>query len=206
MGRIKEITRKEKGKKRNPVVYIICEGTETEIKYFKRYRTRGCHIDIVPIPSQYKAADSLVKKAKATLGNNSYYPEDGDSLWCVFDRDDNTDDMLKTAKAIALKENYHLVFSNPSFEIWFLLHFIDQQGALDDCNAVIRLLKQPGRLAQYAKNIDVFHILEPLRKQAIERADNRSNRLKQDHMDAFTRSSNPFTNVSELVKHLLKNS
>ena len=43
MGRIKEISRKSAHtRKRNPVVYLICEGSETEIRYFKRFRSRGC--------------------------------------------------------------------------------------------------------------------------------------------------------------------
>ena len=62
MGRIKEIERKASGRrKRKPVVYLICEGSETEIRYFKKFRSRECNIDIVPIPSQYKSADKLVQ-------------------------------------------------------------------------------------------------------------------------------------------------
>lgn len=54
MGRIKEISRRSvHARKRNPVVYLICEGSETEIRYFKRFRSRGCNIDIIPIFSQY---------------------------------------------------------------------------------------------------------------------------------------------------------
>lgn len=69
MGRIKEISRRPtRSRKRNPVVYLICEGSETEIRYFKRFRSRGCNIDIIPISSQYKSADRLVQKAKATMG------------------------------------------------------------------------------------------------------------------------------------------
>ena len=66
MGRIKEISRRPtRSRKRNPVVYLICEGGETEIRYFKRFRSQGCNIDIIPISSQYKSADRLVQKAKA---------------------------------------------------------------------------------------------------------------------------------------------
>ena len=79
MGRIKEIERKASGRrKRNPVVYLICEGSETEIRYFKKFRSRECNIDIVPIPSQYKSADKLVQKARATIGYSPYYPDEGD--------------------------------------------------------------------------------------------------------------------------------
>lgn len=38
MGRIKELSRKPaRTRKRNPVVYLICEGSETEIRYFMIY-------------------------------------------------------------------------------------------------------------------------------------------------------------------------
>lgn len=81
MGRIKEIERKASGRrKRKPVVYLICEGSETEIRYFKKYRSRECNIDIVPIPSQYKSADKLVQKAQATIGYSPYYPDEGDII------------------------------------------------------------------------------------------------------------------------------
>lgn len=86
MGRIKEIERKASGRrKRKPVVCLICEGSETEIRYFKKFRSRECNIDIVPIPSQYKSADKLVQKAQATIGYSPYYPDEGDIIWCVFD-------------------------------------------------------------------------------------------------------------------------
>ena len=36
MGRIKEIDRRASGRRRRkPVVYLICEGSETEIRYLK---------------------------------------------------------------------------------------------------------------------------------------------------------------------------
>ena len=102
MGRINEISRSPtRNRKRNPVVYLICEGSETEIRYFKRFRSRGCNIDIIPISSQYKSADRLVQKAKATMGNNPYYSDEGDSIWCVFDRDDNSNEVLLRAKQSA---------------------------------------------------------------------------------------------------------
>lgn len=200
MRRIKEISRKPSGKrKRNPVVYLICEGTETEIRYFKKFRSRGCHIDIIPLPSQYKSADSLVQKAKATMGNNIYYPEDGDIIWCVFDRDENTDAMLQKAAATASREGYRIAFSNPAFEVWFLYHFIDCNAELADSKAVIRLLDQPGRLEKYAKSKDVYAELKPLQNTAIERAKKRVAALE---VPVLSRASNPATTVAELVEFL----
>lgn len=98
MGRIKEISRKSSNRRRRSVIYIICEGTETEPRYFKQFRTRYCNIDIYPISSQYRAADRLVEKVFATLGGAPYFPDEGDQIWCVFDRDDNTDQSLAIAE------------------------------------------------------------------------------------------------------------
>lgn len=203
MGRIKEISRKPAHRrKRNPVVYLICEGTETEIRYFKWFRSRGCHIDIIPIPSQYKAADRLVQKARATMGTNPYYPDEGDVIWCVFDRDENSDAALQKAKQAAMKEGYRLTYSNPSFELWFLLHFVDQRSEVTDCQVAIRMLKQPGRLERYEKNQDVYDQLAPLQKDAIERARQRIQVLEGEHTEIISRKSNPVTTVVDLVEYL----
>ena len=191
MGRIKEISRRPtRSRKRNPVVYLICEGS------------RGCNIDIIPISSQYKSADRLVQKAKATMGNNPYYPDEGDSIWCVFDRDDNSNEVLLRAKQSATKEGYRLAYSNPSFELWFLLHFSNQQMEVEDCQALIRLLKQPGRLPDYEKNKDFFNTLKPLQAVAVQRAKTRSEQIQNQGTEPISRQSNPLTTVYELVEYL----
>ena len=203
MGRIKEIERKASGRrKRKPVVYLICEGSETEIRYFKKYRSRECNIDIVPIPSQYKSADKLVQKAQATIGYSPYYPDEGDIIWCIFDRDDNTNAMLYKAKQVAVKEGYQIAFSNPSFEIWFLLHFNNQTTPVENCEAAIKLLKKKGRLERYEKNKEVYEQLKPLQEVAIDRAKKRVAALQAEHTEILSRESNPVTTVAELVEYL----
>lgn len=203
MGRVKEIERKATGRrKRNPVVYLICEGSETEIRYFKKFRSRECNIDIVPIPSQYKSADKLVQKARSTIGYSPYYPDEGDTIWCVFDRDDNTNAMLSKARQVAIKEGYQIAFSNPSFEIWFLLHFNNQTTPVENCEATIKLLKKKGRLEQYEKNKEVYEQLKPLQETAIDRAQKRVAALQDEHTEILSRESNPVTTVAELVEYL----
>lgn len=203
MGRIKEISRRQgKRRKRNPVIYLICEGKETEIKYFKRFRSRGCFIDIIPLSSQYKSADKLVQKVEATMGDYIYYPEDGDVIWCVFDRDDNTDEMLQKAKQLADRKTYRIAFSNPAFELWFLYHFKDQTAAVESSAAIVSMLKQADRLPDYKKNQDVYDKLLPLQQQAIDRAKKQVKKREADGDDLFIRRSNPITTVVELVEFL----
>lgn len=203
MGRIKELKREKGKRKRNPVVYLVCEGEETEIRYFKRFRTRGCHIDIIPITSQYKAADKLVQKARATMGHNHpYYPDEGDVIWCVFDRDDNTDEMLRRARQLAEREGYRLAYSNPAFELWYLLHFHNQTSPIQDCQTVIRQLKQKGKLPQYQKSHEVYDKLLPYQENALLRAKKRLETLNENHQEIICRGSNPVTTAAELVEYL----
>ena len=64
---------KVKRRKRKPIVYIICEGKETETLYFKHFRSRNCLVDIIPIPSKHKAAEHLVKHAKSLISQADYF-------------------------------------------------------------------------------------------------------------------------------------
>ena len=203
MGRIKEYDRKAvRKRKRNPVVYIICEGAETEPRYFNAFRTRYCNIDIVTLSSSYKSADSLVRKAKSTLGEHPYYPDEGDVVWCVFDCDDNSDTMLRKAGEIADREGYKTAFSNPCFEYWYLLHFVDYVGYLENCDAVIRQLQKKGRLPDYAKSQDLYNRLLPIQAEAIRRAGKRMEAVVRERSHLLVRENNPVTNVHELVEFL----
>lgn len=123
---------KVKRRKRKPIVYIICEGKETETLYFKHFRSRNCLVDIIPIPSKHKAAEHLVKHAKSLISQADYYPKDGDQLWCVFDCDDNKDSELQAAISYSEKHGYKIAYSNPAFEYWYLLHFEKRNGYLKD--------------------------------------------------------------------------
>ena len=203
MGKIKEIGRRASGRrKRKPVVYLICEGSETEIRYFRKFRSRGCSIDIVPISSQHKSADRLVEKVRPTIAYAPYYPDEGDMVWCVFDRDENTNEMLARAQRLATRSGFRIAFSNPAFEIWFLLHYHDQTAPVENCGDVIKLLKKKGRLEQYEKTMDVYEQIKPLQEMAIARAKKRVEALASSHIKILTRDSNPVTTVAELVEYL----
>ena len=95
-----------------------------------------------------------------------------------------------------------MAYSNPSFELWFLLHFVNQQTEVEDCQALIRLLKQPGRLPDYEKNKDYFDVLKPLLAAAIQRAKARADQVQKQGLEPISRQSNPLTTVWELVEYL----
>ena len=47
---------KVKRRKRKPIVYIICEGKETETLYFKHFRSRNCLCLLYTSPSPRETA------------------------------------------------------------------------------------------------------------------------------------------------------
>lgn len=189
-------------RKRRPIIYIICEGKETETLYFKHFRSRNCLVDIVPISSKHKAAEHLVKHAKSLISQADYYPKDGDQLWCVFDRDDNKDHELQAAVEYAEKHGYKIAFSNPSFEYWYLIHFEKRNGYLKDSDTVIDILKSRGYLPNYEKSADVFSDLQEHQQVAIQRAKERVEQLQRDSVVIISGDSNPATTVYELVEFL----
>jgi hypothetical protein len=201
--RFKEKKRGQKTRKRKPVIFVICEGEKTEITYFNKYRTRESLVEVKSMPSQHKSASALVEHAKDVIKNENYYPEDADQLWCVFDRDDNTDSDLQKAEQVANRKGYHIAFSNPSFELWFLLHFADQTGYIKDGEGVIKKLKTDGYISNYSKVGDYFELLRPLRGEALKRANALEKRHQKDGVKLLSRKSNPYTSVSHLIEELI---
>lgn len=189
-------------RRRRPIIYIICEGKETETLYFRHFRSRNCLVDIIPISSKHKAAEHLVKHAKSLISQSAYYPKDGDQLWCVFDCDDNKNAELLAAMEYAQKHGYQVAYSNPSFEYWYLIHFEKRNGYLRDSDMVIEILKSRGYLEEYEKSADVFGKLLPHQAEAIERARERVEQLSADHVAVMCRDSNPVTTVYKLVEFL----
>ena len=189
-------------RKRKPIIYIICEGKETETLYFKHFRSRNCLVDIIPIPSKHKAAEHLVKHAKSLISQADYYPKDGDQIWCVFDCDQNKDSELQSAVSYAEKQGYKIAYSNPAFEYWYLLHFEKRNGYLKDSATVIDILRNKGYLENYEKSRDVFGALLEHQVDAIQNAKARVEHLVKDEIPIICRDSNPVTSVYELVELL----
>lgn len=128
--------------------------------------------------------------------------DDGNEIWCVFDVDENRDEDLKNSISHAQGKGVNIALSNPSFEFWYLLHFIYREAGIDR-NEVLEELRR-AYLPDYEKEKNYNAILFPFTEKASERAQ----RLNEFHIehgnDLDGRNSNPSTQVFRLIHSIDK--
>lgn len=107
---------------------IACEGTVTELGYFRPFDgINRIKVDIIESDDEEKEGCSsprkVLERVRAYIDEHQLSAEDGDSLWCVIDVDRWPQDQIEELHAFCgMKENWHLVMSNPCIEIWLLYH------------------------------------------------------------------------------------
>ncbi len=182
-------------------ILIVCEGRETEPRYFdalcRHKRLTATEVEIHGDPSgshpgnlvDYAARNAAREAERLGLETNPY-----DRVWCVFDRDnhENIHDVLAKAASLGFK----VALSNPCFEVWFLLHFKYSSAELTPREAAARLRVH---IDDYEKSADLYDILLERRAQAILN----SRRLREYHIRARDKPlKNPATTVDRLVLEL----
>jgi hypothetical protein len=176
---------------------LYCEGAETEPSYFRGLMRvlRTTLID-VEIGDEQKDPKGLVELAKAhrdrarraakRAGDDSLKY---DEVWCVFDVDQHARlaDAIQQAAACSIE----LAISNPCFELWLLIHFVDQWAYIScaDAQSAVR-----GRIHGYAKKVE-YSMLKGKAYQAVERAKEMDRRA----IDTGETIVNPTTGVWRLL-------
>lgn len=121
-----------------------------------------------------------------------------DKLWCVFDVDTNSAESIEEARRLA-KAGVRLGVSNPSFEVWFLLHFKYWTHKIDRYD-VMRDLR--GHLPDYSKSKDYFDVLSPKTAVALKNARMLNQHHKQCGCKLVSIDSNPSTQVFRIVEYI----
>lgn len=190
---------------------IVCEGLETEPRYFDAIRKRmksgaGSKITIVGAGTH---TQELVRRADLEIeqrrkdGLPGYY-----YVWIVFDKDSFSDAdfdqaiaMIASKDALAkpnVRPFWRSAWSNEAFELWYLLHFQEVSVPMPR-ERIFDLLT--GHLGcKYQKNEDgMFERLAPMLSQAERRASQLSRRME----GLSPHQCNPCTRVGELVSELI---
>ncbi len=136
--------RRENSQRRRPVsrepadrILVVCGGDVTEPSYFEGLR-QFYRSPAIKVVIRKKSVDpaSLVGYAAKLRDNDADSFED---VWCVVDVDDFD---LGPAVVLAARKNVSLAVSNPCFETWLLLHFIDQTAPLACSAEAERVLRR----------------------------------------------------------------
>ena len=180
-----------KGKKRD-VVLIVCEGSKTEPLYFNGFKLVN-----VKIKGRGYNSDSLVELAIREKGKAIRNKEPFDQIWCVFDRDSCPRDNFNNAFILAKQNKINTAYTNEAFELWYLLHFNFYDSAMSRTQYSDKL----SELLQFKyekNNSDMYNILLPLQKNAIQNA----TKLLGQYPHLNPERDNPSSTVHELVCYL----
>lgn len=142
---------------------IFCEDDVSEYHYFKWFETPSIKINII---RKQKSMLTNVKKAITyctehgilVFKENKHILEiSGIEIWCVFDRDieSNPNEIIEKNNefnlsiSLAEQNDINVAWSNDAFELWILLHLLDVNPLLEDAKSRTYYY---GCLTEYFKN------------------------------------------------------
>ncbi len=151
---------------------IAVEGAVTEPQYFSMLDNQNAAVKIKTLRSRSDSAPThVLQRMKRYLMEESL--TGADEAWLVVDRDDWPEEHLDSLWQWSTEKTQRgLALSNPSFELWLLLHFEDGAGVSTKNEIVARLKRY---LPNYDKSIDGFRGLMGLIDEALKRAKRRDN-------------------------------
>lgn len=196
---VRRITQKKRGvktRKEKKLFILGLEGkNETEKNYFmsfnpilKKARIQ-CNVSNTTDP--VGLVNDLIKLKKNEL------LEPDDTICCVLDADTEPykEKQIQEAAKLANTNKIELIISNPSFEIWFLLHFIyttkyyDNKSLIDDLKAYV---------PNYKKSGSIFNDIKVDTEKAIINAKRLDEHHNQQNKTKYL-DRNPSTDVWKLV-------
>lgn len=111
-------------------LYIFCEGKKTEPQYFWYFKEIDSRINIqiiAPEETENNSPTGLYKKAERLLIKSAENPNStiellpNDEVWFVIDTD-KWGDKIGELRQLCLVQDWHVVQSNPCFEVWLYYH------------------------------------------------------------------------------------
>ena len=153
---------------------IVCEDDRSARNYFealkKYFNLSATSVQVVG--SGGRSQPIQVVNEAITRKTNAAKPESGtepfDEVWCAIDGDFG--DKISNARAKATANGVKLAISTMCFEYWVLLHFVENDTAAPNCDAVVSQLKRRS-LPEYDKGKCDFREVVPLVRDACQRSE-----------------------------------
>ncbi|MDI9365363.1 MAG: RloB family protein [Flavobacterium sp.] len=189
----------------NSIIVIACEG-KTEEEYFKLFNIKSKIIKVKDISIEVleKLDLSDTKSAPKHVIDlleeyRIHYQIDNDELWMVIDRDrqNNSKKQLEEIVESCNNQGFNIALSNPTFELWILLHIKTISEYEDDVLQKIKDNKKVNKnkrflekelsnlLGGYTKGVIKKDLILPNVKTAIKQAKQIDKQFKTRKLDNF---------------------
>ncbi|MER5491358.1 RloB family protein [Streptomyces sp. NPDC002490] len=185
---------------------IYCEGEQTEKGYFNGLRRELRSLPVtICLGNTHGEPKSLVRSAIQHMEKAPRSPTDRytayDEVWCVIDAEaPRQHPSLEEALTLAGRNKINVALTNPCFELWLLLHFVDVSTYRT--SADVQRAVEKGAHCGYtvqSKHVD-YALLSGAEGANYTRARTKARALREGKPDG--RRANPWTNVDELVERL----
>lgn len=199
---MRKAKQKKRGQRTRNRKKIICIGTEGRNKTERTYFSHFNQMNTEYVVHFAKGNDTDPYKIATAVSASIGRPKDrekGDRAFCVFDTDVDPKKQknIQDARSYCKEQKIEVIYSNPCFEIWYLLHYTYSTRAFNKNEEILSALAK--YIQNYQKNQDYFESLLPKMKTAIKNA----KRLEQyhaenHHLTEMTR--NPSTQIYKIVE------
>jgi hypothetical protein len=157
------------------------------------FRNPKVHVKVLPVEGGRSAPEYVLEQLDRFV--DEFQIGDEDELWVMLDVDRWGSRKLSEISTLTVQKGYGLAISNPCFEIWLYLHFLDVQSQRLSCRKIIALLC--GHLGGYRKTSLDERIYKPFIPDAVRRA-------KDLHSNPSERwPSSIGTHVYKIVENLI---
>lgn len=150
------------------LIVIATEGEQTERRYFEIFRNSKIQIRVIPTVGGESAPEYVLKRLDGY--RDEFEIGEDDELWLMIDVDRWGDSKLSQIARLCTQKKYGLAVSNPCFELWLYLHFVELEpnSDLGSCKEIENLLKAVS--GGYHKSNLKPEVFKPHISDAIERA------------------------------------
>ena len=202
----REIKGKKTKEKPRAKIYIFAEGDTEEI-YLKHFEVKEYNAEVIAKDPKCTDAVGIVARARNFMKEEKLDLELGDRVYCVFDSDPLSNPNIQLAfdmiRGMA-EEGMRCIFSNPSFEVWFILHLKERVPygltAIQLKEHLRRALKPV--FPNYSETTDIFDWLRDKQSLAYERAIRLHNSQQEVYKRVLSHECNPYTNMFRFIEYM----
>lgn len=180
-------------------ILILTEG-QTEEYYFKKFFVKkNSPVRVIPVHVTDHNARNVPDVCGSMANAYSIDTLSGDRLIFVLDTDANDEKDIMAADRALSEKGYELYLSNPSFEYWLVLHFIDVKKYVTQDDLEDTLSGSKCFRCKYVKGSEASrHIDENTIDDAVKRAESNENSVDNEKCVR----NNPGTTLHKLIREL----